>query len=260
VRALAPLIYRQGWSVVPPSRGAAWPEHKFLISFLRRYAVDCVLDVGANVGQFGNELRMLGYGGRIISFEPDPGCFEELEQCARADGNWHAVNLALGDADGSATFNIMATRVFNSFLTPTTREASDYQKHNVIKEVVTVEVRRLDEIFQDLAKRFGFSRPFLKMDTQGFDIRVFNGAAGVHQSFVGLKSELSIKRLYENVPDWTDVIRLYDKAGFELSAMFSVHPEKDRLIEMDCYFKPKHALAPQSSRHVSIRRVAQPCS
>ena len=37
---------------------------------LRKNKSDCILDVGANTGQYGESLRKLGYQGWIVSFEP----------------------------------------------------------------------------------------------------------------------------------------------------------------------------------------------
>lgn len=73
---------------------------------LETYGIDLVLDVGANTGQYGKELRDRGYEGRIVSFEPLSSAYKELEATARADGLWHTVNVALGDAQEDGTINI----------------------------------------------------------------------------------------------------------------------------------------------------------
>ena len=51
-------------------------------------AINCVLDVGANRGQFAERLRRLGYRGSIISFEPVPEAYEGLTPRFRNDKRW----------------------------------------------------------------------------------------------------------------------------------------------------------------------------
>ena len=63
-----------------------------LIDFLQSRSVDCVLDVGANEGQFGRWLRNHGYSGRIISFEPISAAYQLLLAEAAGDVSWEARN------------------------------------------------------------------------------------------------------------------------------------------------------------------------
>ena len=58
--------------------------------------VNCVIDVGAHVGEFYQLLRHLGYVGRVVSFEPVPESFAKLKRVAATDPHWRGYNVALG--------------------------------------------------------------------------------------------------------------------------------------------------------------------
>ena len=72
--------------------------------FLRSRKIDTVLDVGANVVQFGRRLRALGYNGDIVSFEPITLVFRELAAAAARDRRWFTRQIALGDTNGRAEY------------------------------------------------------------------------------------------------------------------------------------------------------------
>src|SRR5262245_14521471 len=86
----------------------------------RELRIDCVLDVGAHVGEYAQFLRDIKYRGEIISFEPVKASYEVLNvACTRSgDREWHVRNVALGREEGSATINVFRGSVFNSFLQP----------------------------------------------------------------------------------------------------------------------------------------------
>jgi hypothetical protein len=59
-----------------------WVCLKALLDQLR---INCVIDVGANRGQFALHLRRTGYYDPIISFEPNPEDFGELLRLSAND-------------------------------------------------------------------------------------------------------------------------------------------------------------------------------
>ena len=200
-----------------------------------------VLDVGANVGQFGQELRLIGYEGLILSFEPDPASFRALQKVAAADGRWEALNLALGSAPGEAPFNIMARSDFNSFRAPSTASTTTFVELNQVVETIAVKVETLGALFPNLQAKHRFKRPYLKMDTQGFDLEVFTGARDILPQLVGLQSELSIKPIYTGSPDWRSVLAVFEAQKFELAALYPVDAWAQELVEFNCFLTRKTA-------------------
>jgi FkbM family methyltransferase len=197
--------------------------------------VDCVFDVGAFDGHFGRFLReAVGFGGWIFSFEPQPSSYEALAKCADSDTRWKVFHMALGDCSGELKMNVMKKPWFSSFLEPSARMPASMIARNAIEQTVRVPVERLSDRYVDLAREFGFERPFLKMDTQGYDLRVLEGAKAHIDLFVGLQSEVSVIPIYDGMPPWQLAIDKYTKAGFALSGMFAVsHDERQRAVEFD---------------------------
>ena len=236
-RLLAPIIYRDGVAVVPPKVGPVWGERQFLRRLLKGLQVDCVFDVGANEGQYASELRLIGYRGTIVSFEPSPRSFERLSEVSEKDPDWHVFDFALGSEAGEAEFNRMKESVYDSLRQPTTEETRHHADYNQVVERVTIRVERLDTLFPGLKRRFGFTRPYLKTDTQGFDLEVFRGAQSIHSEFAGLQCELALKRLYKGAPLMTDVLPEYERAGFVLTGLFAVNPHEPEVDECNLFFE-----------------------
>jgi FkbM family methyltransferase len=220
---------------VPPSAAHDWPERMFLKRLLARLDVDCILDVGANLGQYAVELRMIGFKGLVISFEPAPSLHAKIANWSKSHPNWKTMGVALGRAPGTMSLNLMAVSTLNSFHQPSIAETDRFAPVNKVVDTVEVRVDTLNELLPKLQHQYGFKRPFLKMDTQGHDIDVFDGGGGVHDRIVGLQSEISVKRIYENTLHWTDAIAHYERAGFDLAGLYKVNPGEAELVELDCF-------------------------
>lgn len=162
---------------------------------LRQRRIDVVYDVGANTGQYGTTLRQWGYTGRIVSFEPLPAAFAQLSATAEEDGRWTTVPVALGASDTTADLNVSEMSVFSSIRAPLDA-VRDYDARAATVAVETVAVRRLDAVFDTYCDEG--DRAFLKVDTQGFEPDVLDGAEGVLDRLVGVQLELSTRQLYED--------------------------------------------------------------
>jgi FkbM family methyltransferase len=228
---------RFGIALFPHWRAHAWVEQQHMRRLLDHLQPDCVFDLGANRGQFARALRHeMGFRGLIVSYEPIPDLAAGLAQAAAGDPNWVIVPKAVGRQAGTATFNIMASDQFSSLRAPDVSVVGDIDGQNRIARAVPVEIVTLAGELARLQQAHGFRRPFLKMDTQGFDVEAVAGAGPAIGTFVGLKSELSIQPLYQGAPDFMQALAAYRAAGFELSAFVPNNAGHfPRLIEIDCH-------------------------
>src|SRR5258708_7246202 len=201
-----------------------------------RLKVDCVLDVGANAGQYHDFLRdKVFYDGAIISFEPVSRLVEALRERSRADRDWHIEGYALGSQDGSMPINVMVSDQFSSFLEPDHARVKDHAELNTPRHTETVTVRTLDVVLPMLRERIGFERPYLKIDTQGFDIEVLRGGGKSLPAVKALQTEASIIGIYKGMPQYMDTLRYLDDRGFDITGLYPVSRDSSlRLVEFDC--------------------------
>jgi len=225
-----------GYDIVPLREMKERDFALHLRELLARLDVDCVLDVGANAGQYHDFLRdRVQYGGTIVSFEPLSQHVEALRERSRGDGNWHIEGYALGSSEGSLQINVMVSDQFSSFLEPDHDRVSDYAGLNVADHTETVAVRTLDGVLPALRERIGFKRPYLKIDTQGFDIEVLRGAANSLVTVKALQTEASVRCIYKGMPGYTEIIHYLDERGFDITGLYPVSRDNTlRLVEFDC--------------------------
>lgn len=199
-----------------------------LKSFLDSLDINCFLDVGANTGQTATALRGIGYRGHIISFEPVKSTFTKLQDSFKGDPLWKGLNIALGAQTAVTTINVLPeSTVMSSLLAP---------KHRPIEmQTETIQIRRLDEIFDTVVDTIPTPRVLLKMDTQGYDLEVLRGAQGCLPHILALQSEISARTIYAGQPRYLDALREYEQAGFELFALSVVSRAPSGAIgDMNC--------------------------
>ena len=209
------------------------PGHKRVL-LLHHYGVDEVFDVGANSGGYARELREFGYRGHIVSFEPLAEPYARLQEIADLDPRWTAVNLALGADTTTAPMHVAANSASSSLLlmNDAHRRAAPWATYIGEQEV---SVTRLDDIFD--AYRKG-SVPFLKMDVQGYEEQVLEGAELSLPVVRGVQLEMSLVPLYDHAWLFTEAVLSMEEAGFDLVSLepgFYNH-ETGRLLQADGIF------------------------
>jgi len=204
------LARRLGYDLI--ARTKARPLQAQLIAVLDRFEIAAVLDVGANVGQYGTALREWGYAGRIVSFEPLAEAHRLLERRAAADPAWRvAPRMAIGDRDGEVEIEVSAESDMSSVL-PQTDLLRRISPSSRVVGRETVPIRRLDGLVEDYVKPDDGT--FLKIDTQGFEARVLAGARRLLPRLQGVQLEMALVRCYEGERDFRDMIDDLADAGF----------------------------------------------
>jgi FkbM family methyltransferase len=228
------LARRLGYDLTP--RRKAKPVEAQLIAVLERFEIACVLDVGANAGQYGSLLRAWGYRGRIVSFEPVPAAHARLELRAAGDPAWQvAPRMALGAKDGEATIEIAAESDMSSIM-PQTELLRRVSPSSQVIARERVPLRRLDGLAKEYLKHA--EGIFLKVDTQGFEAEVLAGARELLPRLRGIQLEMSLVRCYEGERDFRELIDDLENAGFRPWLLFPGYFERKlaRQLQIDGVF------------------------
>lgn len=207
-----------------------------LMASLRTFNIDLVIDVGANDGQFSLELRAGGYAGQIVSVEPMAYAHERLSQVSQADVGWHVhPRCAVGDRTGLIDLNIAANSVSSSVL-PMLSSHSMAAPESVYQGKESVPLTTLDLIAPEYIRQA--NAPLLKIDTQGYEWQVLDGAKEILPIIQGILIEVSLIPLYEGQHLWLETIERLEASGFVLWALEPVFVDSTngRTLQMDALF------------------------
>lgn len=180
--------------------------------YIADFGIDCVLDVGANNGQFASSLRSLGYLGRIESFEPLSEALQNLQEAAAADPQWNVHAFALGSEDCTKTINISASQPSSSFL-PLDPSLGSHQLDQSYIGEEHVRIRKLDAVYPSISD--DSKSILLKIDTQGFEREVIRGAKECLGEIKLVLMELSLVPNYQGEALIEEMIRMMREHNFD---------------------------------------------
>ena len=206
-----------------------------LQTIFRSLDINCVLDVGAHHGEFVRLVKRIGYSGYIRSFEPVASSFAVLSKAFGGDIKWRGYPFALGDQETRLTIHETEYGIFSSFLKPNDYCEQAFGERGRVIRSTEVSVRRLENVFDECIAGIENPRVFLKLDTQGFDLRVLKGAGGRLSSILALQTQMSVQPIYQGIMSYLEAIPLFNAEGFRVAGLIPVSwgPSLE-MVEFDC--------------------------
>ncbi|GAB5537192.1 MAG: FkbM family methyltransferase [Rubricoccaceae bacterium] len=186
-----------------------------LIQLCKRYVpVDRdAIDVGANAGLFSVLLATLAPERRVLAVEPSTAMIARLRSNISrngVDGRVEVFEGALAEAEGTA--QLQGIDGLEEYGTLGTLAHPALQSHTTTRSE-TVETISLDS----LVAKHGLSPGFIKVDVEGAEARVLNGAQEtLRRHRPVLLTELDDTLLKANGSSALEVFELLDRANYDL--------------------------------------------
>lgn len=206
------------------------------LEILKRNQFTLVLDVGANFGQFGEEVISSGHPARVVSFEPLSHAHRILSDNAAKHPNWTVHERCALGAEESTTVIHIAGNYASSSLLDMTSLHTDAAPNTANIGSEEVKVLTLDSLFHTYAKED--DKVLLKIDTQGFELQVLMGSQAILDRVDGLLVEMSFVELYAGQVLWKDLIAWIEARGFKLWSIdqYLVDPHSFRTLQAEAIF------------------------
>lgn len=169
------------------------------------------IDVGCHGGVLLRQMMSYARNGTFLAFEPLPELYRGLVTQFR-DPRVRVFDLALGDREGSSTFNHVVTNPGYSGL----RERR-YDRPNEQVETISVQVDRLDAV---VARADVTRVDFIKIDVEGAEHLVLRGAEQTlreHKPVVVFEHGLGAADVYGSGPDI--IYGIFEQCGMHVSLL-----------------------------------------
>ena len=173
----------------------------------------CIVDVGANIGQWSTMLLDCLTPEKLIIIEPEPNAFAVLQNRYRSHREIELHNVAISDRVGTARLKITRDTTGASLLIPRPQMSALVGSNWTVESEVEVATTTLDQLLAIVPEV-----SLLKIDVQGAEKEVLAGATKTLVKTRFVLAELNYMSQYENGSWFGDLHQtLTDQHGFFLA-------------------------------------------
>lgn len=233
---LSPFGYslkRSGPSILDGKR-VVYPKEKDIFKWLQQLNIRTIIDVGAHKGEFARQFHRLFPHASIYSFEPLSEMYKELKRNLKDVPGFQAFNYAVGEIVGEKRIHHHQYSQSSSIL-----EMSDIHKKafpfTAQETVESIHINTLDNLLSDLSLRKNI---LLKIDVQGYENSVLNGAENTLRQVKAIIVEMSYVELYKGQSLFHDIYqRLYSKNFIYRGCLLELkNPQDGTPLQQDSIF------------------------
>ncbi len=208
------LLLKMGFEIRNVSKDREFHKNQKW-SFLKGMHIKTVLDIGANEGQFAEEIYDIFLEANIYSFEPLKDTYEKLVENFKSKNRLYTYNIGLGEEEGNKTFYLSSATGSSSLLKMGELHKNLFPHSSSITEQA-VTIKKLDNVdgihFQD--------NLLIKIDVQGAEDKVILGGLETFKRAKVIITEVSYATLYEDQPLFKDIFSLLDTLNFKYVGNF----------------------------------------
>ncbi len=187
-----------------------------------------LIDVGVAFGTPGLYDGLKNSGTNFYLIEPVPKCAPILKKYEEELGA-KTFNVAAGAEDGVVSFNVHSDVSGSSAF-------DQWEGAEMDGETVTVPLRRLDTLIPG-----PLARPaLLKVDTQGSELLVIDGASGLLDQIDVIILECSFHQFRKNAPEFNEIVVRMNQLGFACYETLEGHYRAldNAMAQIDLVFVP----------------------
>lgn len=204
------------------------------LNVLKKFGFDprVILDIGANIGDWNVAVQKMFPMAKITSFEANPDCghvmkFRGLDSRIVLLGSENKENVEFYVNDECNT----GASVY--------RELTDfYSDGHKSMNVLKMPMRRLDDVYDsvDGIGGMGAMVDLMKLDVQGAELQIMQGAKNILQNTCFVLLEVSVMKYNQGAPLIDEVIAFMEGRGFKVFDVMEPHYLNGCCLQVDILF------------------------